>query len=168
MSDSEQQDSERGSILGRIPQGPADSQLHPAPAQPAETRQPLPKGAWLRLTASGGLVFRTSELTIFNDGRLTYKQSASPLAGQTLLVRQLTDAQIDELRRTTEALDIAALVARDVGPQGSDRFAYELTLRTGRKTYTVEALQGAVPQPLAQLIQQLGQLARVGAEETEV
>jgi Emfourin len=172
MSDPEQppDDSARGGILGRIPRGPADSQLRPArPAEAAaETRQPLPKGAWVRLRASGGLLFRTSELVVFNDGRLTYKQSASPVAGQTLLARQLTSAQTDELRRTIEAIDFAALAARDMGRQGSDRLAYELSLRTGRKTYTVEALQGAVPQTLAQLIRQLGQLARVGAEETDV
>ncbi|MFL5806340.1 MAG: protealysin inhibitor emfourin [Roseiflexaceae bacterium] len=170
MSDSEQPPPDktaRGGILGRIPRGPADSRMQ-QPAQAPEPQQPLPRGAWLRLYASGGLVFRTSELVVFNDGRLTYKQSASPGVGQTLLVRQLTDAQIDELRHTIEAIDFAALVARDAGRQGSDRFAYELTVRAGRKTYTVEALQGAVPPPLAQLIRQLGQLVRVAAEETEV
>src|SRR5258706_12786589 len=100
MSDSEQHDPAHGGILGRIPRGPAEA---------PEPRQPLPRGAWLRLYASGGLVFRTSELVVFNDGRLTYKQSASPGVGQTLLVRQLTDAQIDELRHTIEAIDFAAL-----------------------------------------------------------
>jgi hypothetical protein len=161
----------QASILGRIPRGPADSRLRPEPAQLAEApepQQPLPRGAWLRLYASGGLVFRTSELVVFSDGRLTYKKSASPADGQTLLVRQLVDAQIDELRRTIEAIDFAALAARDTGRQGSDRFAYELTVRAGRKIYAVEALQGAVPPPLAQVIRQLGQLVRVAAEETDV
>jgi emfourin len=173
MSDPEQppDDSARGGILGRIPRGPADSRLRSGPALPAEApepQQPLPRGAWLRLSASGGLVFRTTELIVFSDGRLTYKQSASPVAGQTLLARQLTGPQIDELRGTIEAIDFAALATGDAGRQGSDRFAYELMLRAGRKTYTVEALQGAVPPPLAQLIRQLGQLVRVAADETNV
>ncbi len=105
---------------------------------------------------------------LFNDGRLTYKQSASPVAGQLVLARQLIDAQVEEFKRTIAAIDLAELAAHEPSRYGGDRLAYELTLRSNRKLYDVEALQGALPKPLAQIVRQLGELVRVAAEETEV
>jgi hypothetical protein len=173
MSDAEQppDNQAEGTILGRLPRGSADSHLKVRsrlPDPPPEPRPQLPKGAWLRLRISGGLVFRSSEALLFNDDRLTYKQSASPVSGQLVLARRLTSTQAGELRQMIAEIDLAALAEHDAGRLGADRLAYELTLRSNRKLYVVEALQGALPEPLAQIVRQIGQLVRVAAEETEV
>jgi len=129
---------------------------------------PLPRGAWLRLEVSGGLVFRSTIATLFNDGRLTYRQSAWPGNGELLLVRRLTDEQLSDCRATVEQIDLAELAQHEARPAGGDRLNYALTVRYNRKTYNVEALQGALPEALATIVRKVGEMVRVAADETDV
>lgn len=123
----------------------------------------LPKGAWLRLRAAGGIVFRSSETAVFDDGRLTYRSSPSAVYGQTLLARELTETQMSELRAALQPIDLESITA--AANHGRDTMAFELTVRNGRKTRMVEVFQGTVPAMLAPVFDMLGELVRVGADE---
>lgn len=171
MSDLPEQDATEGVVLGRIPLGESDATLGEVvpPLRVSRRRREaseaarLPRGAWLRLRAAGGIVFRTSETTVFEDGRLTYRSSPTAVYGQTLLARELTDAQVQGLRALINSLDMDSVTGGS--GRGRDTITYELTVRAERRTQTIEAAQGTMPEAFGQIIHELGELVRVGADE---
>ena len=160
-------------VLGTLDTANADTTLDAGVTPPpvsrrrqrdvAEPAAKLPKGAWVRLRAAGGIVFRSSETTVFDDGRLTYRSSPSAIYGQTVLARELTDTQTGELRNALGTIDLDAISA--AANHGRDTMAFELTVRDGRKTRMVEVYQGTVPATLAPVFDLLGEFVRVGADE---
>lgn len=176
MSDSDTERPERADeprVLGRLPAGPYDSGLRPEPSsrerqqeQPAQSHERLQRGVWVRLRSAGGFVFRRSELMISHSGRLSYTSSGAGMYGDTRVVRQLTDDQLEVLRQTIDAtiFETTETTARF----NPDAVAYELRIRNGRRIDRAEAVQGSVPEGLTQLIRLLGQFARVAVEEAEV
>lgn len=174
MSDTEEQEQAgQGTVLGRISTGETDTTLGETPPvrvsrrrqrETNESANRLPRGAWIRLRAAGGIVFRTSETTVFDDGRLTYRSSPTAVYGQTVLARELTAAQVNGLRALVEGTDIESLAAAGLG-RGRDTVTYELTVRADRRTQTAEAAQGAMPETFSQVVHELGELVRVGADE---
>lgn len=175
MTDVEDQNpqGEQPAVLGRIPTGPADTTLEesaPPPRIPrrrqreSSSTERMPKGAWLRVRASGGMVFRSSEIVVFEDGRLTYRASPTAVYGQTLLARELTDGQLQELRAAVGNLSFANEGAR--GPhRGRDTIAYEFEVRDGQTIKSLEAFQGVMGDDVAGVVHQLSELVRVNADE---
>lgn len=123
----------------------------------------LPKGAWLRVRASGGIVFRTSETIVFEDGRLTYRSSPTAVYGETLMARELTSTQVAELRNALAAISVAAI--ESPAHTGRDTVGYELSVREGRRTQTTEVFQGQVPENIAVLLDMLGECVRISADD---
>ncbi|MBC8160928.1 MAG: hypothetical protein H7Z42_06880 [Roseiflexaceae bacterium] len=133
--------------------------------QRAATEQPsrMPKGCWLRLRAAGGLVFRSSETLVFEDGRLSYRSSPSAVYGETLMVRELTSTQMNDLQRAVEAAALDAI--EPPTHSGRDTIAYELSVRDGRKTSTAEVFQGRIPEHVAPLLDMIAECVRIGADD---
>lgn len=171
MSDTTSE-TDQAPVLGTINAAEADESLNAAPKRlpdpPADPGLSLPRGAWLRLVVSGGFRFSTREITVFNDGRLTYRKEATPMNGKIVLARQLTDEQLNPFRELVEKTDLATLSEHDPGRLGGDRVVYECLVRQQRKRYTIEAFQGNIPEAFAEIIRALGPLVEVIADETQV
>jgi hypothetical protein len=103
----------------------------------------LPAGAWLRLTISGGLLFRTRDLVLYRDGRVALDgaPSESPV---------LSPARLATLRQLIEAADLGRLPPP--GQQPSDGNAYEIVVRQGHRVLRAEAVAGHIPPNLAPLL----------------
>lgn len=173
MSDGENEQPTQGRVLGRIqsdtepPQSDQpQSRLKIAPRKHS-TPEPgrLPKGAWLQLVISGGMVFRTTELIVFSDQRLTYRSSPTAVTGQTLMVRQLLDAQFEELQQLASQIDFAERTP-GTGRQSPDTIVYELAIRINRRTQSAEVSRWRMPEPFANLVHRLAELSRISADET--
>lgn len=136
---------------------------HRRQRETAEQSARLPKGAWLRVRASGGIVFRTSETIVFDDGRLTYRSSPTAVYGETLMARELTSTQVAELRNALGAVNLA--VTESPAHTGRDTVGYELSVREGRRTQTAEVFQGQVPETIAVLLDMLGECVRISADD---
>ncbi len=111
----------------------------------------LPLGALMALRRSGGLLFESRAIVVYADGRLTTSTVGGGHAPRTG-ARALSAAQLARLRRTLDAIDFARLQAVPVGHSRPDAHAYELALRAGHATLSLEAFEGAVPPTLAPLL----------------
>ncbi|HWQ12711.1 MAG TPA: hypothetical protein VNL77_07925 [Roseiflexaceae bacterium] len=156
-------------VLGEVPGGPRDTQLGaptvpPAaprprrkPAATPEERPALPRGALVALRRSGGLAFRTREVTVYRDGRVTY--DANGPGGQRAQAVWLLGAdELEALRRELEAIDWAALRFAHAR-QSPDAYAYELVARVGRRLRRMEVAEGAIPQAVEPLVRRLASYA---------
>jgi hypothetical protein len=154
-------------VLGVIPAQEHDTQLSPAPERreeprrrrktPAQERPALPRGALVTLVRSGGLVFRTSELTVYRDGRVTY-DADGPGGARERAVWVLLSDELEELRRELAAIDFAAYQFT-YGRQNPDAYAYELTARVGRGVRRITLAEGSIPDELDPLIRRLASYA---------
>ena len=173
-------DEDEEPVLASIPEGPRDTRLEgdaapsriagdarptaksPArnPAAQAPEREEaltLPEGAWLAMRKSGGLLFSSREVTVYGDGRVTGSAIGGGRPQRAAPPRRLGAAQLAALRRAVEQVNFARLPAA-VGHQGRDAFVYELIARSGRATHAVEVFEGAIPEQLVPLIEQLNRL----------
>lgn len=174
MSDSEKP--ERPRVLGTLTPGAFDSGLGaadgglsapqgelktPAPLQlgsrrrrrRAAPRTPLPRGAILTLIRSGGFVFRTTSVTIYRDGRVTYDSDGAGQAREEA-VWLLEDAEVGALRAELRAVDWSALDFAHATSRG-DAYSYELVARDGRRVRRLETAEGAIPAQIEPLIRRL-------------
>ena len=173
-------DEDEEPVLASIPEGPHDTRLegdatpiglaydarpmskpparNPA-AQPSEREEALalPEGAWLAMRKSGGLLFSSREVVVYGDGRVTGSAIGGGRPERDAPPRRLGAAQLAALRRAVEQVNFARLPAA-VGHQGRDAFIYELIARSGRATHAVEVFEGAIPEQLAPLVEQLNRL----------
>ena len=172
-------DEDEEPVLASIPEGPRDTRLEgdaapsriagdarptaksPArnPAAQAPEREEaltLPEGAWLAMRKSGGLLFSSREVAVYEDGRVTGSAIGGGRPQRDVPPRRLGVAQLAALRRAVEQIDFARLP--EAGRQGGDAFVYELAVRRGRATHAVEVFEGAIPEQLVPLIEQLNRL----------
>ncbi len=173
-------DAAEGAVLASIPEGPCDTRLegdaapsaiagdarpmsqsparNPA-AQPSEREEALalPQGAWLAMRKSGGLLFSSREVVVYEDGRVTGSAIGGGRTERDTPPRRLGAAQLATLRRAVDQIDFGRLPAM-AGRQGRDAFGYELVARSGRATHAVEVFEGAIPEQLVPLIEQLNRL----------
>jgi hypothetical protein len=169
-----------GAVLASIPEGPRDTRLggDAAPPRIAGDAQPtsqaparnqaarpsereealaLPEGAWLAMRKSGGLLFSSREVVVYGDGRVAGSAIGGGRPERDSPPRRLAAAQLAALRRAVEQIDFGRLPAV-AGRQGRDAFVYELVARSGRATHAVEVFEGAIPEQLAPLVEQLNRL----------
>jgi hypothetical protein len=158
---------------GRAPQGKPEEAgdiQSPAAAPQAARRKPppasasqegdalaLPAGALVALRKSGGLVFRSREIVVYDDGRVETStigggRSASAGTGQTL-----SRAELDALRRAVGRVGLDQLPTT-VGQQRPDAFVYEITALVDGRPRAVEVMDGQIPPSVAPLIRQLNAL----------
>ena len=151
-------------VLGIIPEGPRDTRLDAAtvpglqpPSPPARGEGlSLPADAWLAARKSGGLLFRSREVVVYRDGRVTSTTVGGwpPVETRT---RKLAAPQLAALRGALERVDFDRLPAAP-GRQSPDAHAYEIVARGGGATRAVEVFEGSIPRALAPLIEQLNRL----------
>ena len=167
-------------MLASIPEGPHDTRLegdatpvgladdarpmskpparNPAALPPErEELLALPQGAWLAMRKSGGLLFSSREVAVYEDGRVTGSAIGGGRLERDSPPRRLAPAQLAALRRAVEQIDFGRLPAV-AGRQGRDAFVYELVARSGRATHAVEVFEGAIPEQVAPLVEQLNRL----------
>ena len=144
-------------VLGSIPPGEYDSHLNAPQGRPEAQRTPLPRGALVTLVRSGGLVFRTSAVTVYRDGRVTY-DADGPGGERERTAWVLSDAELEELRREIASIDFDAHTFA-YGRQSPDAYAYELVARVGRRVRRLEMSEGSIPADVEPLVRQLASYA---------
>ena len=120
--------------------------LPPVPPTPANDDQlALPRGGLVALRKSGGLRFSSRGCVVFRNGWVV------PLAGTTGNPYRITDAACTEL----EALIQRSGMSRSLRKARAtpDGYAYELTARYAGRTRYAEAMDGAMPPALGELIE---------------
>lgn len=149
-------------VLGRLADGPYDTQLgggagrpqaDPIPAPPEVEGLKLPRGALLALRKSGGFRFSSRVIAVYRDGRVSVRNETPPRA-RPRIVQTLNADELADLRRLLDASDLPNLVPTP-GRHNPDAFAYELVARIGRKVYAAEVFDGSIPAALAPLITQI-------------
>jgi len=139
MNDSEE--------LGRLSSSPRDDQL-----QATDDRLRLPRRAFIALRQSGGLRFSTREVTVYNDGRVTWQRQGK------------LDAEEGSRRITPdEVVEIKDLIAHSglwkfsnpIGQPSPDGYTYELIARFERKSKLIEFYDGSIPAEIRPLLAQL-------------
>lgn len=133
------------------PERPAERRSHRRPA--SDERTGLPRGALAALHRSGGIVFRTSSVTVYRDGRVTY-DADGPGGARAQAVWLLTDDELAELRRQIAEVDWDALSFAHA-PPSPDAYSYELLARDGRRLRRLETAEGAIPQAVEPLLRRL-------------
>ena len=169
-----------GVMPASIPEGPRDARpgnhtrpagdagdVRTVPVRPTtspETRSPghdeapaLPEGAWLAMRKSGGLLFSSREVVVYEDGRVVGSAIGGGRSRRDARPRRLAEPQLAALRRAVEQCDFARTPAA-AGRQGGDAFVYEIAVRDGRATHAVEVFEGSIPETLVPLIEQLNRL----------
>lgn len=136
----------------------------PEPAVEADDRLVLPRGAWIAMRKSGGLLFSSREIAIYPNGQVTTSAIGGGRAEHREELPRLSKADLAALRRTVRRIDFRRLpivAAR----QRSDALAYELVIASNRATYEIEATTGTIPKPLAPLIDHLNRILATGEGE---
>jgi hypothetical protein len=123
-------------------------------------RAGLPRGALVALYRSGGLVFRTSSVVVYRDGRVTYDYDG-PGGERAQAVWVLSDAELDQLRAMIDAIDWKAIQFAHAA-QAGDAYAYELFARHGRHRRRLETAEGSIPEQAEPLIRQVAAYAEQG------
>ena len=131
---------------------PTDAPLEvaapPIPPTPANDDQlALPRGGLVALRKSGGLRFSSRGCVVFRNGWVV------PLAGTAGNPHRITDVACTEL----EALLQRSGMSRSLRKARAtpDGYAYELTARYAGRTRYAEAMDGAIPPALGELIEAL-------------
>jgi hypothetical protein len=117
----------------------------------------LPKGALIAFRKSGGAPARTREIVLYPDGRVSF---GGPDLGKEMYAhvpRKMNDAQIARLRKTLDHANFFRMSSAQ-GEPPPDARAYEIVARAGNRVNTVTVFDGAIPDVLTPLIQQLSAL----------
>jgi hypothetical protein len=125
----------------------------------------LPKGALIAFRQSGGAPVSAREIVLYPDGRVSF---GGPDLGKEMYAhvpRKMNDAQIARLRKTLEHANFFRMASAQEPalslPEGEsppDAFAYEIVARAGNRVNSVTVFDGAIPDALTPLLQQLGAL----------
>jgi len=130
---------------------PLEAAAPPVPPTPANDDQlALPRGGLVALRKSGGLRFSSRGCVVFRNGWVV------PLAGTIGNPHRITDAACTEL----EALLQRSGMSRSLRKARAtpDGYVYELTARYAGRTRYAEAMDGAIPSALGELIEALQRL----------
>jgi hypothetical protein len=109
------------------------------------------------LRKSGGLVFRSREIVLYEDGRVETSALGPGRPASAGPERTLSNAELTTLRRAIAQSDFDQLPAT-IGQQRPDSFIYELAALAGGKPRTIEIAEGQIPTAVAPLIRQLNLL----------
>jgi hypothetical protein len=122
--------------------------------RPAIERLELPAGALIAFRSSGGLKFRSRQLVIYPDGRLTLSGTDLPKPSAR---EKLGPDRIAELRKllADSGFDRIETPARQQPP---DSFAYETVAQIDSVAHYVEVFDGSIPEKLRPLIRVLKRL----------
>lgn len=140
-----------------------DSTPEPTPETktPQTTPKPeplqLPKGALIAFRKRGGVSASAREIVLYPDGRVSY---GGPDLGKEMYAhvpRQMNDAQIARLRKTLERVNFFRMTSAP-GEPPADAFGYEISARAGKRVHAVAVFDGALPDALKPLIDQLNAL----------
>lgn len=122
-------------------------------------REPLqlPKGALIAFRKSGGAPASAREIVLYPDGRVSF---GGPDLGKEMYAhvpRKMNDAQIARLRKTLEHANFFRMSSAQGDPP-PDASAYEIVARAGNRVNSVTVFDGAIPDTLTPLLQQLSAL----------
>jgi hypothetical protein len=115
----------------------------------------LPRGAFIALRQSGGLRFSTREVTAYDNGHVIYRKQSNLGAGEGS--RRITPAEVADLKELIEQSGLGEL-PHAIGRQSPDGYAYELIVRMGRQSKSIEFFDGSIPPEAQPLLKQLKQL----------
>lgn len=116
----------------------------------------LPRSAFVGLRKSGGLVFTSSEVVVYPDGRVAYDARGVPQKEYTRLRRVLNDGQTISLRKLLDQTNFWQ--ATSGGAQNPDAYAYEIAARLGQRSNEIEVFDGSLPESLQPLVERLSKL----------
>lgn len=116
----------------------------------------LPRGAFVGLRKSGGLMFTSSEVVVYPDGRVAYDARGVPQKEYTRLRRVLNDGQTLSLRKLLDRTNFWQ--AESGGDQNPDGYAYEIAARLGQRSNEIEVFDGSLPESLQPLVERLSKL----------
>jgi hypothetical protein len=139
--------------LGHLSDGPRGDQL-----QAKDDDLKLPRGAFIAFRQSGGLRFSTREVMVYHDGRVVARRQGKLGAGEG--TRHITPAEVAELKEMIAQSGFFGL-PRSIGSQSPDGYAYEVIVRVGRRSRSIEFFDGSIPAELQPLLAQLKALAKV-------
>lgn len=114
----------------------------------------LPKGALIAFRKSGGASASAREIVLYPDGRVSF---GGPDLGKEMYAhvpRKMNDAQIARLRKTLDHANFFRMSSAQ-GEPPPDAFAYEIVARAGNRVNAVHVFDGAIPDALTPLLQQL-------------
>jgi hypothetical protein len=132
-------------------------QLSPSPSMPQDDALTLPPGALVALRKSGGLIFRSHTIVVYNDGRVETSRVGGGRAATSGTGHTLGSAELAALRRALDQIGFTQLPAT-IGQQRPDAFVYEIAALVGKATRTAEVADGQIPATVAPLIRKLNQL----------
>ncbi len=118
----------------------------------------LPHGAYVMLRQSGGLRFSIREVTVCEDGRVIVRWQGKLDSGEG--TRRITPAEVAELKELIAASQLLAL-PRSIGSRSPDGYAYEVIVRAGRQSRSIEFFDGSIPAEVQPLLKQLKALAAI-------
>ena len=124
---------------------------------PKEPAPGLPKGAFIACRKSGGAPASTREIVLYPDGRVSIGGPDMAKEMYAHVPRKMNDAQIARLRKTLDHANFFRMSSAP-GEPPPDAFAYEIVARAGNRVNHVAVFDGAIPEALAPLIQQLSAL----------
>ncbi len=116
----------------------------------------LPPGAFIAFRQSGGLRFSTREVTVYLDGRTTWRRVGKfdAAQGATYGVRHLKPDEVAALKDLIEQGHLFGLPTT-IGRPSLDGYAYELNARLERQSTSVEFFDGNIPTEMLPLLKQL-------------
>jgi hypothetical protein len=120
----------------------------------------LPGDALVAMRKSGGLLFRSWEVVVYDDGRVETSALGGGRPARTAAGPALGAAELASLRRAVERIDVEHPAAR--ATQRPDSLVYEIAARTRGGLRVFEIAEGQRPAALAQLIRQLNSLLPAG------
>ena len=123
--------------------------------EPQDDRLRLPPGAFIAFRQSGGLRFRTREVSVYHDGHLTSRHEGQLAGGTT--VRRITPAEVADLQELITLSGLFELPGL-IGRPNPDAYAYELIARLGPQTKRIEFFDNSIPSEVGPLVRQLKQL----------
>jgi hypothetical protein len=128
------------------------------PAQPPPQSEPLelPKGALIAFRKSSASA-SAREIVLYPDGRVSF---GGPDLGTEMYAhvpRKMNDAQIARLRKTLERANFFRMASAQ-GELPPAACAYAIAARAGNRVHAITVFDGALPDALKALIDQLSAL----------
>jgi hypothetical protein len=139
------------------PPPPSRRKPPPPPAVPEDDPLTLPAGALVALRKSGGLVFRSREIIVYDNGRVETSRIGGGRAASAGTGRTLSATELATLRRTLDQIDFDQLPTT-TGQQRPDAFVYEIAALADGVPRMAEVTDGQIPATVAPLIRQLNQV----------
>lgn len=125
-----------------------------APAEPELLL--LPDGGLVALRKSGGLLFSSREIVVYEDGRATVRNDSAVGRGLSLERKKLSKIQLNKVQRLLNEANFGEVPTN--AKQNPDAFAYELTTRKAGMVVSVELFDGSMPKSFRPLVDTLVQL----------